>query len=100
MLMCEQTFVQFCQFEKTKDIEHERNPTSLKGHNSGTNLRKMMPNNPRLDLVVVDVWTKSDSILSIILKILSETKILRSIKDHNYGTNLHKFAQSDIAIPG
>ena len=39
--------------------------TSIKGHNSVKILRKMMGNNPKLDLVNVDVGTKFGWILSI-----------------------------------
>ena len=43
----------------------------------------MTGNNPKLDLVNVDVHTKFGRILSILLKILSGNKILKSIKGHN-----------------
>ena len=39
--------------------------TSIKGHNSITNARKMMCNNPNLDLVNINVYTKFGEILSI-----------------------------------
>ena len=39
--------------------------TSIKGHNSGKNLHKMLGNNPKLDLVNVDVHAKFGLILSI-----------------------------------
>ena len=39
--------------------------TSIKGRNSVKILRKMMGNNPKLDLVNVDVYTKFGQILSI-----------------------------------
>ena len=39
--------------------------TSIKGHNSVKILRKMMGNNPKLDVVNVDVHTKFGQILSI-----------------------------------
>ena len=43
----------------------------------------MMGNNPKLDLVNVDVHTKFGLILSILLKILSGNEILTSIKGRN-----------------
>ena len=43
----------------------------------------MMVNNPKLDLVNVDVHTKLGRILSIFLKILSGNEILTSIKGRN-----------------
>ena len=39
--------------------------TSIKGHNSVKTLRKMMGNNPKLDVVNVDMHTKFGWILSI-----------------------------------
>ena len=39
--------------------------TSIKGRNSVKNLRKMTGNNPKLDLVNVDVHTKFGQILYI-----------------------------------
>ena len=39
--------------------------TSIKGHNSVKILRKMMGNNPKLDVVNVDVHAKFGQILSI-----------------------------------
>ena len=44
-----------------KDIEQKRNSElliSVKGHNSITNLRKMTGNNPNLDLVSINAYTK------------------------------------------
>ena len=39
--------------------------TSIKGHNSIKILRKMTGNNPKVDVVNVDVHTQFDQILSI-----------------------------------
>ena len=39
--------------------------TSIKGHNSVKILRKMTGNNPKVDVVNVDVHTKFGQILSI-----------------------------------
>ena len=37
----------------------------LKGHNTGKNVRKMMCNNPKLDLVNMNAYIKFGEILSI-----------------------------------
>ena len=37
----------------------------IKGYISGTNVRKMTGNNPNLDLVNIDTYTKFDDILRI-----------------------------------
>ena len=39
--------------------------TSVKGHNSITNVQKMMCNNPNLDLVSINAYTKFGKPLSI-----------------------------------
>ena len=64
MLMCIQNLVRFCQFV-LKILSGNEILTSIKGHNSVKILRKMMSNNPKLDLVNVDVHTKFGQILSI-----------------------------------
>ena len=48
----------------------------IKGHNSGTNVLKMTCNNPKLDLVDMNVYIKFGENLSIYLKILSGNEIL------------------------
>ena len=64
MLMCIQNLVGFCQFV-LKILSRNEILTSIKGHNSVKILRKMMFNNPELDLVNDDVHTKFGQILSI-----------------------------------
>ena len=64
MLMCIQNLVRFCQFF-LKILGGNEILTSIKGHNSVKILRKMTGNNPKLDLVNVDVHTKFGPILSI-----------------------------------
>ena len=64
MLMCIQNLVRFCQFV-LKILSGNKILTSTKGHNSIKILRKMTGNNPKLDLVNVDVHTKFGQILSI-----------------------------------
>ena len=64
MLMCTQNLVGFCQFV-LNILSGNEILRSIKGHNSVKILRKMMGNNPKLDLVNVDVHTKFGWILSI-----------------------------------
>ena len=64
MLMCIQNLVRFCHFV-LKILSGNKILTSIKGHNSIKILQKMMGNNPKLDLVNVDVHTKFGQILSI-----------------------------------
>ena len=64
MLMCTQNLVGFCQFI-LKILSGNEILTSIKGRNSVKILRKMMGNNPKLDLVNDDVHTKFGWILSI-----------------------------------
>ena len=64
MLMCIQNLVGFCQYV-LKILSGNEILTSIKGRNSVKILRKMTGNNPKLDLVNVDVHTKLGRILSI-----------------------------------
>ena len=64
MMMCIQNLVRFCQFV-LKILSGNEILTSIKGHNSVKILQKMTGNNPKLDLVNVDVHTKFGQILSI-----------------------------------
>ena len=64
MMTCIQNLVRFCQFV-LKILSGNEILTSIKGRNSVKILRKMMGNNPKLDLVNVDVHTKFGRILSI-----------------------------------
>ena len=76
----------FCQF--FFKILKNKLLASITGRNFFTNLRKMMCNNPKVDLV--NVYTNFDQILSIFLKILTKiahrAKIahLRASKALNY----------------
>ena len=63
-MTCIQNLVGFCQFV-LKILSGNEILTSIKGHNSVKILRKMMGNNPKLDLVNADVGTKLGRILSI-----------------------------------
>ena len=64
MMMCIQNLVRFCQFI-LKILSGNEILKSIKGRNSVKILRKMTGNNPKLDLVNVDVHTKFGLILSI-----------------------------------
>ena len=64
MLMCIQNLVGFCQFV-LKILSGNEILMSIKGSNSVKILRKKTANNPKLDLVNVDVHTKFGRILSI-----------------------------------
>ena len=64
MMMCIQNLVRFCQFV-LKILTGNKILTSIKGRNSVKILRNMTGNNPKLDLVNVDVHTKFGWILSI-----------------------------------
>ena len=64
MMMCIQNLVGFCQFI-LKILSGNEILKSIKGRNSVKILRKIMGNNPKLDLVNDDVHTKFGRILSI-----------------------------------
>ena len=64
MLVCIQNLVGFCQFI-LKILSRNEILTLIKGRNSVKFLRKLMGNNPKLDLVNVDVHTNFGPILSI-----------------------------------
>ena len=64
MMTCIQKLVGFCQLV-LKILSRNEILTSIKGRNSVKILRKMTGNNPKLDLVNVDVHTKFGQILSI-----------------------------------
>ena len=57
MLMCIQNLVKLCQLV-LKILSGNEILTSIKGHNSVVNLRKMTLYNPNLDLINVNVYTK------------------------------------------
>ena len=62
--MCIQNLVKFCPLV-LKILSGNKILTSIKGHNSVANLRKMKLYNPNLDLINVNVYTKFGLILSI-----------------------------------
>ena len=63
MMMCIQNLVGFCQFV-LKILSGNEILMSIKGRNSAKMLRKMTGNNPKLDLVNVDMHKKFGQILS------------------------------------
>ena len=63
MLMCIQNLDRFCE-SVLKILSGKEILTSVKGRNSVKILQKMTGNNPKLDLVNVDVHTKFVRILS------------------------------------
>ena len=63
--MCIQILVRFCQIV-LKILSGNEILMSIKGHNYVKILRKMTGNNPKLDLVIVDVHTKFGHILPIL----------------------------------
>ena len=66
MLMCIQNFVRLCQFVlEILRLSGNKILTLIKGRNSVKILQKMTGNNPKLDLVNVDVHTKLGQIRSI-----------------------------------
>ena len=65
MLMCILNLVGFCQFV-LKILSGNKTLTLFKGRNSVKILQKLTGNNPKLDLVNVDVHTKFGQILSIL----------------------------------
>ena len=64
MMMCIQNLDGFCQFV-LKILSGNEILKSIKGRNSVKICEKMTGNNPKLDLVNVDVHTKFGQILSI-----------------------------------
>ena len=64
MMTCIQNLVGFCQFV-LKILSGNEILMPIKGRNSIKILRKMTGNNPKLDLVNVDVHTKFSLIMSI-----------------------------------
>ena len=82
MLMCIQNLVRFCQFV-LKILSGNKILTYIKGRNSIKILCKMTGNNPKLDLVNVDVHTKFGQILSIHSLDIEKKQNSDVIKGHN-----------------
>ena len=69
--------------------------TSIKGHNSVKNLRKLMCNNPNLDIVNINASAKFGQIRSICSQDIERKPILTSIKGHNSVKNLRKLTRNN-----
>ena len=55
----------------------------------------MTRNNPNLDIIKINAYTKSGEILSIVLKILSGNEILALIKGYNSCINVRKMTRNN-----
>ena len=64
MLMCIQILVKFCPLV-LKILSGNQILTSIMGRNSVANLQNLTLNNPNLDIINVNVYTKFGYILSI-----------------------------------
>ena len=91
MLMCIQILVRFCQFI-LKILSGNKILTYIEDRNYVKILRKMTGNNPKLDLVNVDVHTTFGQILSI----RSQDIERKRNSDVSQGLSLHlNFAKKD-----
>ena len=74
-------YIKFGEFLSicSQDIERKQNFGYINGHNSGTNMRKMTCNNPKLDLFNMNAYIKFGEIMSICSQDI-ECK-------HNFGIN-------------
>ena len=91
MMTCIQNLVGFCQLV-LKILSGNKILTSIKGRNFVKILRKMTGNNPKLDLVNVDVRTKFGRILSIRSRLIERKRN----SDVNQGPLLRQnFAKND-----
>ena len=80
MMTCIQNLVGFC-LVVLKILSGNEILTPIKGRNSVKILRKMTGNNPKLDLINVDVHTK----FGLILSIRSQDIERKRNSDANYG---------------
>ena len=85
--MCIQNLVKFCPLV-LKILSGNEILTSIKGHNSVANLRKIMLYNPNLDLSMLICIQNLVKFCPLVLKILSGNEILTSIKGRNSVANL------------
>ena len=74
----------------SKDIEPKKNLTSIKGHNSVTNLGKLTGNNPNQDLVNFNAYTKFGQILLIRSQDIKWKQNSDISQGHNSITNVQK----------
>ena len=98
--MCIQNLVRFCPFV-LELLSGNKILTSTKGRNSVKILRKITGNNPKLDLVNVDVHTKFGQILSIRSQDIERKRnsdvniLLGPSKGNNSSANLGKLTCID-----
>ena len=59
--------------------------TSVKGHNSVTNVPKMMHNNPNVDLVNINAYIEFGEILSICSQDIEQKQIMMGTEGWNDG---------------
>ena len=71
--MCIQNLVKFCPLV-LKILSGNEILTSIKGHNSVANLRKMTHYNPNLDLVNANVYTNFGLTLSISSQVIERKR--------------------------
>ena len=86
MLMYIQNLVRFCPFV-LEILSGNEILTSIKGRNSVKSLRKMTGDNPKLDHVNVDVYTKFGQIPSICSRDIER----KQNSDVNQGPQLRQF---------
>ena len=86
MLMCIQNLVRFCQLV-LKILSGNKILISIKGSNSVKILQKMTGNNPKLDLVNVDVHTKFGQILSICSQEIEQKRNFGNNEEPSKGNN-------------
>ena len=86
--MCIQNLVKFCPLV-LKILSGNEILTSIKGHNSVANLRKMTLYNPNLDLINVNVYTKFGNEILTSIKGRNSVAILRNLT--LYSPNLDTF---------
>ena len=79
----------FCQFV-LKILSGNEILTSIKSHYSVANLQNLLLNNPNLDIINDNVYTKLVKFCPLVPKILSGNEILTSIKGQNSVANLQK----------
>ena len=71
--------------------------TSIKGHNSLTNLRKMTANNPKVELVSLNSYIKFGENLSICSKDIEQKQNFGVNQGHNSGTNEQNMMCNNVA---
>ena len=71
-------YIKFGEFLSisSQNIERKQNFGYIKGHNSGTNLRKMTCNNVKLDLVNMNAFIKFGENMSVSSQDIERNKIL------------------------